>query len=172
MNVLDRFNIDIFKLSSSSHNYEFNFEEDFFAEFEDSIVETGKGDVHVILEKNESFMKLAVTIEGEVELECDRSLDKFIYPIKTKRRFIFKYGEMEQEVDDEIIIITRDRQRLNIAQYIYECIGLEIPMKKLHPRFGNEENENDELIYSSETDQEEEKTESIDPRWDKLKNLK
>jgi uncharacterized protein len=172
MNVLDGFNIDIFKLNEGSHNYEFKFEEDFFAEFEDSIIEIGRGDVRTILEKNESFMKLAVTIEGEVELECDRSLDKFMYHFKTERRFIFKYGEEEQELDDEIIIITRNKQRLNIAQYIYECIGLEVPMKKLHPRFGKEENENDELIYSSETDQEEEKPEIIDPRWDKLKNLK
>jgi len=54
--------------------------------------------------------------------------------------------------------------------------GLEIPMKKLHPRYENDdENEGDELIYSSlnsgrQNDSIAEK--EIDPRWKRLEEIK
>jgi uncharacterized protein len=173
MRVLDRFNIDIYKLSNATHQYDFEFDDTLFGEFEDSFVDKGKGKVKVTLEKNESFIKLTMTIDGSIELQCDRSLDLFDFPLHIETSIIFKYGEEEQELDDEIVIITRDRQRLNLAQYIYEFIGLEVPMKKLHPRFEDETGD-DELIYSSEKDNDEgeNKSTDIDPRWEKLKKLK
>jgi uncharacterized metal-binding protein YceD (DUF177 family) len=66
-----------------------------------------------------------------------------------------------------------------VAQYIYEFIGLAIPMKRLHPRFEEEEQEDEDiegiLIYSTKKegdDPEDEEDEKIDPRWDILNNLK
>lgn len=174
MRALDRFNVDIFKLSNATHQYDFEFDDTLFGEFDDSFVDKGQGKVIVALEKNESFIKLTMTIDGKIELQCDRSLDMFDFPIHIERSVIFKYGEEEQELDDEIVIITRDKQRLNLAQYIYEFIGLEIPMKKLHPRF-EDDTTDDELIYSSETEDEQSDSDNstdIDPRWEKLKKLK
>jgi len=60
---------------------------------------------------------------------------------------------------------------------MYEFIGVEIPIKKLHPRFQEEENEDDEtngkLIYTSSTDTTSgEDDDQIDPRWEQLKKLK
>ncbi len=171
MNLLDRYHIDIFKLSNAIHDYDFKFDDEFFAGFEDSIVSVGEGAVKAKIEKNESFIKLTIDIDAKIELECDRSLDKFNYPIKVSNAIIFKYGEEEQELDDEIVVITRNTQRLNIAQYIYEFIGTEIPMKKLHPRF-DDSDDKDELIYRSESDTEEKDDNEVDPRWNALKNLK
>lgn len=173
MRVLDRFNIDIYKLSNAIHQYDFEFGDTLFGEFEDGFVDKGKGKVNVSLEKNESFIKLTMIIDGNIELQCDRSLDLFDFPINIEKSIIFKYGEEEQELDDEIIIINRNRQSLNLAEFIYEFIGLEVPMKKLHPRF-EDETDNDELIYSSENDNKEveNKTTDIDPRWEILKKLK
>jgi uncharacterized protein len=79
-----------------------------------------------------------------------------------------------------VIIIPRDIQKLNLAQYIYEFIGLSIPMKKLHPKFQDEEDEDDEnetkLVYRSEDgkkdNKENEEGDGIDPRWNALKDLK
>jgi uncharacterized metal-binding protein YceD (DUF177 family) len=55
---------------------------------------------------------------------------------------------------------------------MYEFIALEIPMKKLHPRFQNETDDEAEgkVIYSSGTEASED--EPIDPRWEVLKKLK
>jgi uncharacterized protein len=171
MNVLDKFNVDIFKLSNEIHDYDFEFDNRFFAEFENSIVSVGKGTVKVKLEKNESFIKMTINVDADIELECDRTLDKFSHPIKALNVIIFKYGEEEKELDDDIVVIKRNTQRINLGQYIYEFIGTEIPMKKLHPRFDNTDDE-DELIYSSNAETEEDTSKEVDPRWNALKNLK
>jgi uncharacterized metal-binding protein YceD (DUF177 family) len=78
------------------------------------------------------------------------------------------------------MVIPRDTQKLNVASIMFEFIGLEIPIKKLHPRFLIEdETEEDEeviFIYSSEDHEQasndQEKEEMIDPRWASLKKLK
>jgi uncharacterized metal-binding protein YceD (DUF177 family) len=84
---------------------------------------------------------------------------------------IFKFGEAAEEVSDEITIISQDLQQLDVGQFIYEYIVLEVPMKKIHPRYqsDNEEDENEEgkLIYQSEKSED-----VIDPRWEVLKKLK
>jgi uncharacterized protein len=59
---------------------------------------------------------------------------------------------------------------------------LSLPMKKLHPRFleeMDEESDNDILVYSSrqsgdaesDSDEDDDDDNDIDPRWDALKNL-
>ena len=58
-------------------------------------------------------------------------------------------------------------------QDVLEFLSLEVPMKKLHPRFSNEEKNSEEeiLIYSSPTESDNKEEDVIDPRWQKLKNL-
>ncbi|MBL3656410.1 YceD family protein [Fulvivirga sediminis] len=170
---LDNFNIDVFKLKSGDHDYQFQIGNKFFDAFPESLIDKGNGEVKVTLEKTETFIKLNTHIEVTVELSCDRSLDLFDHPINTDNEIILKFGDEEEEISEEIMIIPRDRQRINLAQFIYEFIMISIPMKKLHPRY-NEDEESDEIIYTSETmpDTDEDQNEDIDPRWQKLKKLK
>ena len=167
------YNIDIFKLSNQSHDYVFEFDDAFFAEFEDSLVQKGSGTAKVVLNKSETMINLKIDIEGAVELICDRSLDPFDHKISTSDELILKLGDEWEELSEQIIIIPRDSERINVAQFIYEFIGLAIPMKKLHPRFEDEEmSDEPEMIYSSETKEENDDSGSVDPRWSKLKDLK
>ena len=71
-------------------------------------------------------------------MTCDRSLEPFDFPIESKNKIVFKYGDEYQEITDEIIIIPRDTATLELGQYIYEFIALAIPLKKLHPKFQDE----------------------------------
>ncbi len=179
MKGLDKYTIEIFKLSNAKHEYDFEVGNAFFEHFENSPVDEGNIKVHLNLDKRETFIEAIFKFSGSVVLTCDRSLDLFDFRLEEKGKLIFKYGEEEMEVDDEISIITKATQRINIAQYIYDTICLSIPYKKLHPRFEEEEEDDDSpgtLIYRDEnpdnsegTDQE---NENIDPRWDILKNLK
>ena len=168
-----KYTIDIFKLSNTQHDYEFEFDNDFFTLFEESLVNKGKGDIKLILDKSESMVKLKFNIEGKVELICDRSLDSFDYALDIKQGLIMKFGEDYEELSEEMVVIPKSTQQINIAQYVYEFIGLAIPMKKLHPRYKDESEEDEEgsLIYSSE-DNKNNSEGSVDPRWNKLKKLK
>lgn len=174
LKALEKFNIDIFKLANGVHDYQFEIDNSFFESFSESLIQKGKGIVDVSLTKSETLIDVIFSIAIEVELECDRSLELFDFPIKEERHLIYKFGEEQEEIDDEIVIIPRGQQRLNVAQPIYEFIGLAVPMKKVHPDYQDEENEQDELIYTSDEteNKEEQKEEEIDPRWKALRKLK
>ena len=170
--TLRSFDIHIYNLSLGEHDYEFEVNENLFEAFENEIVKRGKLIANISLKKSETMIEMDFRISGQVELECDRSLDLFDYPLAFEKRIIFKLGDVEEELSDEILVISRDTQTINVASLIFEFIGVEIPMKKLHPRFADEdEDEEGRLIFSSAEEDKEEKTEP-DPRWEALQKLK
>ncbi len=163
-----RYKIEIFGLSNDTHNFEFEYDSEFFSEFENSLISEGKGACKVDLVKSDSMLDLNLKIEGTVELICDRSLERFDHSITVNQEVIYKYGDKEKELSENVFVITKDTQEINISDFLYESISLEIPMKKLHPKF-EDDSENDELIYSSDV---EEENNEVDPRWEALKKLK
>lgn len=185
MREIATYDIELFKIALGEHRYEFNSRSDFFTAFPNSLVQKGEFKVLLNLEKSETLLKLDFHIQGTLELECDRSLELFDFPFEVEKTLILKFGEYNEPISDEMEMIHRDTQIINIAQYVYEFIGLAIPMKKLHPRFQQEEvlgdltileedEDNSTFVYSSESTDGTEQTdeETIDPRWQKLKNLK
>ena len=166
------FSINILGLSKGVHQFDFQLVEDFFKKYGLDVITKGKFAATVILDKKETFIDADFNVEGKASLICDRSLDEFDFPMSISRKIVFKYGEEPKEVSDEIIIITHDQQKLDVGQLMYEFIALEIPIKKLHPRFENETEDETEgkIIYTSSTGEPD--VEAIDPRWEKLKKLK
>ena len=174
---LKKYKIDIFNIPLGVHEYEFDFNSDFFEKFENSLVEKGHGEIRVTLNKSETFLELNFQITGNLELVCDRSLDLFEYPINISRDLILKFGDKEQKEsdgsNDEITFVTWGMQTIELAQYIYEFLNLEVPLKKLHPRYGDADDsggdQQEELVYSSAGGENNET--EVDPRWQKLKNI-
>lgn len=172
--VLKDYSIDIFGLKNSKYNYQFYFDNKFFELFENSPIEKGKGSVELTLHKSYTFIKLDFYINGNIELICDRSLDKFLFPLDLENSMILKFGEENKELTDEIEMIPWESQSINVAQFIYEFIGLAVPMKKLHPRYEKEDEWHGDMIFTTRDENQEEKKEKteIDPRWNVLKDLK
>lgn len=170
------FDIDIIGLKNKRYDFDFEGGDDFFALFKNSLVEKGNFKVYLQLDKSESMMQLGFSITGSVEVVCDRSLDAFDYPLAIEQKHILKFGGQDQELSDEIEIISREVATINVAQYVYEFIILAIPMKKIHPRYEGqvyEENEQGLLIYSSKAEAEEpqDSQDDTDPRWAALRKL-
>lgn len=172
MKPLSAFNIDIYNLKNGTHQYELEFDDSFFNHFPYGLTESGSGKVHVSFNKGPTLIEVNIVVAGKVALTCDRSLEKFDFPIAVERQVIFKFGEEEKELSDEIFMIPRDAQTLKFGQLIYEFIALEIPFKKLHPRFKGEEwnDEEGKIVYRSEKNAEQSEVE--DPRWGALKKLR
>jgi len=129
----------------------------------------------LLLDKRETFLEAVFDIKGTVTLICDRSLEPFEYPVDSTKKIVFKYGDRDEEITDEIMIIHRDTATLELGQYMYEFIALAIPLKKLHPKYKDEVSEDDsagKIVYSSEDSTEHKNGEEIDPRWNILKKLK
>lgn len=179
MKKLRDYEIGIAKLSNKKHAYEFEMDDSFFSLFEQEIILGGKLLAKVELDKNESLLKLHFAIHGDVRLTCDRSLEEFDQPVEIEETLLIKYGPEQAELDEDLWQITPETQTINVAQHLYDYIGLSLPMKKLHPRFVEELDEDDErdiLIYSSHKDGESDSDDSdddddTDPRWNALKNL-
>jgi len=162
--------INIASLRNETYEFQFHIDKTFFENFGKELVEDGNLDVRLTLTKHESFLETTFKIAGSVKLICDRSLDEFDYPLDLSNPVIFKFAEEAEEISEEVIHLRRDADVLNAGQYIYDMIGSALPLKRLHPRFKEEDEENEEgkIIYSSST----QKEETIDPRWEKLKKLK
>ena len=164
------FDIDIFKLANGEHSFEFDFDSAFFGLFEESVIENGKGTVSIDLERTPTLITLNFHLIGEIELVCDRSLDTFMYPINEINKVRIKYGDHWEELSEELYLIPNDTQKIDVGQFVYEFISLAIPMKKLHPRFRDDDN--DDYIYSSSESEQESSESPIDPRWNELKKIK
>jgi uncharacterized protein len=171
---LKAFKVNIIGLSNKIHLFGFEIGDSFFSHYGTGLISEGSFHADVSLDKRETFIEARFHIKGEAKLICDRSLDPFQQPIEVDRKIVFKYGDADAELSDEIIMIHRDTDSLELGQYIYEFINLEVPIKKLHPRYQGETDTDDaegKIIYTS-GDSENKNEDDIDPRWEKLKKLK
>ena len=171
---LKEFQINIFSLANKSHEFEFEITNKLFETNEYSLVKKGSGTCKLTLQKFETMMNLHFVIHAEVELTCDRSLDTFIYPMLLEEDIIIKFGEENDSLSEDVFVVRQDTPTINVGDFIYEFVNVAVPMKKLHPRYGDEENEEgSEIIYTSGDDHSEDESSSeLDPRWEALKKLK
>ncbi len=168
------YTVNIIGLSQKAHRFDFEIGDAFFEQYGKTLLESGIFIAQVTLDKRETMIEGHFHIEGKAHLICDRSLETFDYPMHMDRLIVFKYGQEEKELSDEIVLITREQASLDVGQYIYELIGVTLPMKRLHPRFRQDDLEESEiqLVYSSPADIKDQEEDAIDPRWEKLKKLK
>jgi len=177
------YEIEIFQLTDKIYTYRFQINDSFFENREDSLVEKGNLTVDVEIEKSASLINMTMKIVGVVELTCDRSLESFDFNIDVTEDVVFKFGLENKELDENLYEIAKDTLSLDMNSLIYEFVCLQIPYKKLHPKFQSSEDENDDevMVYRSSTDDEitdeneEEESinpETIDPRWKSLLKLR
>ncbi len=171
--ILSKFDIHIHGLEEKRHTFEFEGGDTFFEAFEQDLIGKGNFKAIVNLNKNSSLVQLDFEIKGSVELTCDRCLEEFDEPIHIFEKYIYKYGDRHEEITDELEMIPHGTATVNIAQHIYDFIGISLPMKRLHPRFRDEDFDEDGLLlYSTDKETEEEKAQEIDPRWAALNKLR
>ncbi|WP_201983810.1 YceD family protein [Hymenobacter rubidus] len=171
-----KYDLNLAKLALKTHHFEFELGPDFFALFDQALVEQGHLHADVELIKTERLLTLNFHITGTVRLTCDRSLDEFDQPLDIEEQLLVRFGDEAKELDDNVLQITPETQSLPLAQHLYDYISLALPMKKLHPRFQDEADENPDaptkLIFSTRpADDAPDDDEPADPRWAALRNL-
>lgn len=163
-------------VGEGSHNYSFELDDRFFVLFEHS--EISKGNVHseVILEKNPGTLALHFSLEGKVEVECDRCLELFMTEVSARHTLFIKTGVNSGDSDDDVIHIGKDDHEIEVGQFLYEFIILALPYQRIHPDDPHGHPTCDPEMLKKldahrtrESDPESES--STDPRWDALKNM-
>ena len=164
--LLRKFDIKIQSLSNNEHKFRFKFNQDLFDFFsqENEIINTN-GICEVSLIKSDLMLDVKFSIDGQTDLICDRTLKKFTYSLNSDKKILFKFGEEDQELSEEMVVIDRNKSKINMGKFIYEFFILELPVKRLHPSVKNEDNI-DNFVFTTK------KTKDTDPRLDPLNKLK
>ncbi|UFH55300.1 DUF177 domain-containing protein [Spirosoma sp. KNUC1025] len=178
MNILRAYDINIVGLENKRYEYDFTSDDAFFAALEQDLIAKGTIQTHLVLDKSETMIRLDFHSTGSVEQICDRSLDEYDEPVDTRQTMLLKFGDHNEELSDEIELIERNTATINVARYIFEFISLSLPMKRLHPRFREEdesddETENGKVVYRSDAEpgDDEAGQSNVDPRWAALRKL-
>jgi uncharacterized metal-binding protein YceD (DUF177 family) len=124
-------------LKEGVHDFAFIIEKPFFDAFEQLEVPDGHVHVQVELHRKTSFLELAVDLQGELQAQCDRCLGHFTLPVSYSSKLVVRFSETEQDTDDEVIFLHPDEYQLNLKHYLYECISLSLPLRKVHPELSD-----------------------------------
>lgn len=170
MEKKNEFLIPVSGLALGSHSYQYEINDDFFAERDYSEIQQGKVAVSLDIERQETMLTLQFGIKGTVRVACDRCAEDFDLPIEDERVFYIKLGTENVEESDDVAVVPAEQHDFDISSLIYEFIILAIPMHRVHP----EGECNPEIIamLSATNTPDETEEETIDPRWAALKDIK
>ena len=94
----------------------------------------------------------------------------FRSPVEAYNELFVKLGEKTEEVDDDLIFVSGEERKLNVAWLMYEYISLSLPIMRSH-----EEGECDEqmliLLDQHNAENVADDEEQLDPRWNELRKI-
>ena len=169
---LEQFKIDLKGLTAEATTLDFDLDKDFFDALDQTEVEGGTLHVSLSIRKASGFFELLFHTVGTVDIVCDRCLDLMEQPIETDNRLTVKLGSTASE-DDDTVTVDENEGILDTSWYIYEFIALAIPIQHVHaPGKCNPAMTKALEELSADRSGDEESSQAIDPRWEKLKDLK
>ena len=177
MKKLNEFLIPFIGLKLGKHQFEYQINKAFFESFDYDEFESADIKVNVVFDKKNTMLELNFKHKGTIHVPCDLTNEMFDFPIKGKLKVIVQFGEEYNDDNDELLILPHGEHEINIAQIIYEMIALSIPFRKVHPgvKDGTLDSEAlrklNELRVEEIKEENNNKEDNIDPRWDKLKQL-
>ena len=172
MGSLEHFKIDLKGLTDELTQLEFDLDKDYFEALDETDVDNGALHVSLSIRKASGFFELLFHTVGTVDVVCDRCLDLMEQPIETDNRLVVKLGSTVPE-DDDVVMVDEDEGILDTSWLIYEFIALAIPIKHVHaPGKCNSAMMQKLNELSNAARSSEEEAGAVDPRWEKLKNLK
>ncbi len=174
MKGLKEYTIPFVGLKEGSHKFQYQIENKFFEEFQYEEFNSTNVKVDVEFVKKSTLFEILFSINGSVNVPCDLTSEPFNQAIEGAFKLIVKFGQEFNDENEEILIIPFEAYELNIAQYIYELIILSVPKKRVHPDVLNGTMKSEALEKLKELEINKEKSveeDTIDPRWDKLKDL-
>ncbi len=117
--------------------HEFNFEVDdkFFQDYEQTDFSNSNAKIKLTLEKNTSFLMLKFEVGGNMDVICDRCGNNLGLELWDEFKIVVKLVENpdemnETEEDPDIYYISRTESHLRIADWIYEFVTLSMPMQR------------------------------------------
>lgn len=129
----NEFIIGIKGLSQGKHTFGFHVGKSLFEDFGNSQILDADIDVKIEIDKEGRRMTLADYSEGYVVVECDRCLDELKLPVSFKADVEVVFGqEGAGSSDDEFLVADPADGELDVTQFVYDYICLNLPIKRVH----------------------------------------
>ena len=165
------FEIQFSALKLGSHQFKFDIEDSFFTLFDYSEIEKANISTSITLVKKATLLQLDFAITGHLTLACDRCTEDYQQEINQHFELIVKFSDIVESVEsDEILILSRNEHTLSLSRYIYEFAHLSLPSKRTHQSL--DECNPKMLEHIEQMGLTEDIDDTIDPRWENLKQLK
>ena len=127
------FIIQIKGLQNGEHEYEFPIDGAFFRNFENSQILDADLMADVLLEKGGGWMNIEADITGTVTVECDRCLDDVVLPMDFYCTMTVKFAkDLSDDDGDEFIVMDPTEGELDLTQFLYDYVCLNLPLQKVH----------------------------------------
>jgi uncharacterized protein len=165
------YTIPLAGLKEGRHSFEFEINEAFFEQFEESEVREGKLVANVEMEKRSTLAELEIRIGGNVRICCDRCLEMFLQPVECDDSLIVKFGKSVGDDDPDILSLPAEASELDLMQHFYEFILLALPIRRIHPDDSRGNSTCDPGMLAKLKEHITEEEHDNDPRWDELKKL-
>ncbi|MCS7296630.1 MAG: DUF177 domain-containing protein [Bacteroidia bacterium] len=91
--------------------------------------------VRVTTSKDHQHLRLRLELQGWIEVLCDRGLEPIRLPIQTSHEQIYGWDEYYLPPDntEEFFVIGPREDTIDLAQSLYDYIGLAIPRRRVRP---------------------------------------
>jgi len=123
------------------------------------------------LEKQSTLLNLKFSFNGEIEVQCDVSMESFNLDLETEHSVVVKFKDDIISTDDKVIFMPAGSHSIDVSHLIYESIILAVPQKKVHPGIENGSLKSEIVEKLEALKPKKNFKEKTDPRWDKLKDL-
>lgn len=136
------------------------------------------GKIEIEFHRTLHHIRVNFEIRTDVELVCDRSLESYMYNVEAEYEVVFKAEDVEETEDENgaVRLFNFAENTFSIEEEVRDTILLDIPIKKLHPRYLDENGEplefEDRAYGKTDSEDKKGEDEPVDPRFAELKKLK
>jgi uncharacterized metal-binding protein YceD (DUF177 family) len=176
---LEQFKVDLKALTEDVTPLVWELEDSYFTALGEAEIKGGSLHVSGSIRKAVGFFELLLDISGTVRIPCDRCLDDMDQPIETQLRLVAKLvPQIQMEAgyttpdEDDIVMVDENEGVLDTSWFLYETIALAVPIQHVHQPGDCNDAMMRVLTEHSAARSSDADAEKIDPRWEKLKNLK
>lgn len=133
MGKFTAYKVQLAQLPDGHFEQDFVCDTDFFKNMENTGIHKADVKVHLDLEKKNDAYDCTFHCKGVLEVPCDRCLDPMEIDVDTQYHIIVKYGDEYNDESDDILVIPKSNNYLNVAYMLYDTIVLCIPLRCVHP---------------------------------------
>lgn len=92
-----------------------------------------KAQVQVIARKEMRYLRLMISIQGEVEVTCDRGLELIRLPIQASHQQVHSWDELylPQADEEEFYVVSPKQDEIDLTQALYDYVCLAIPKRRV-----------------------------------------